>query len=48
LNNDGKTDLAWYHPTNGTVEAWLMDGARRTGTAAIGRLTDTAWRLRNR
>jgi hypothetical protein len=35
FNADGKPDLVWRNTTSGRVIVWFMDGATRTGTAAL-------------
>lgn len=44
VNNDGKTDLIWQHPT-GQLSAWLLNGIVVSNTVAVP-FSDPTWKVR--
>ncbi|MCX6579250.1 MAG: fibronectin type III domain-containing protein [Candidatus Aminicenantes bacterium] len=45
FNNDGKVDILWRNYTTGNNEVWYMNGAARTGTAALPVQPGLTWRI---
>ncbi|MET0341235.1 MAG: VCBS repeat-containing protein [Polyangiales bacterium] len=35
FNKDGRTDLLWHHPGNGTVNTWLLNGTTVIGNPSL-------------
>ena len=47
FDGDGRADLAWFHPTRGTVALWLMNGTAAGRTVSLaGPGANSGWDLR--
>jgi hypothetical protein len=36
FNNDGRTDILWYNPASGVVNAWLLNGTTLIANPNVG------------
>lgn len=47
FNQDGKTDILWWHQGNGTLQVWLMNGVVQTSSSPTtpAGVTDLNWQV---